>query len=517
MPIDPVTYKTVAASKVEGEDENTFFTSAVAPNVLNTSTNVIAVEVHQVFKMDEDVSFDLQLIAQQSGDPVSYVTGRLYLDANGNGTQDSGEAGLANIDIVVTDVEKSQTVSTNSDGAWTAMVTSGSVTVDIDQTDSDFPGDATQTEGDDPTTIFAVEGETTFAGADGFYISLGGGIGDFVWNDANHDGVQDQGEEGVEGVTVTLFKSALQIGTPVTTDANGHYEFKALDPGDYHVQFSDLPAGAEFTIQNGGDDALDSDVNASGVTASFILSQDQIKTDIDAGIFIEAPPEPAQASGIVWKDINSNGIFDRQEKYIGFVTVNLLSADGSTLEATTTADRKGIYSFINIDPGDHIIEIVNPDPAIYDFSPKDIGSDDTMDSDVNLNGRTDVLTFASGENKTDINAGLAPAGSVPQSENDFSFSEIPKDYALTQNYPNPFNPETRISYAIKDKGKVILSVYNVQGRLVRVLATGEHAPGVYSAVWNGTDDSGIQAPSGLYFYKITVNDYVSVRKMTFMK
>jgi len=92
---------------------------------------------------------------------------------------------------------------------------------------------------------------------------------------------------------------------------------------------SDSPAGAEFTLQNVGDDVLDSDVNSSGVTATFTLDQDEIKTDVDAVIYIEAPPEPAQAHGFIWRDANADGLFNRPEKYIGFVTVNLLFANKS--------------------------------------------------------------------------------------------------------------------------------------------------------------------------------------------
>ncbi|MBN1481228.1 T9SS C-terminal target domain-containing protein [candidate division KSB1 bacterium] len=92
-----------------------------------------------------------------------------------------------------------------------------------------------------------------------------------------------------------------------------------------------------------------------------------------------------------------------------------------------------------------------------------------------------------------------------------------QEFELLQNYPNPFNPETQITFHIKEKGGVFLAVYNVRGQLVRILAEGQHAAGVYSVIWNGLDEHANLLPSGLYIYKLTVNDYVSIRKMTFMK
>ena len=77
-------------------------------------------------------------------------------------------------------------------------------------------------------------------------------IGDTVWNDANGNGIQDAGEPGIPGVTVTLLDSN---GNPIpghttVTDANGKYKFK-VDAGTYYVQFS-LPSGFNYTAQYAG-------------------------------------------------------------------------------------------------------------------------------------------------------------------------------------------------------------------------------------------------------------------------
>jgi len=110
-------------------------------------------------------------------------------------------------------------------------------------------------------------------------------IGDFVWRDLNGNGIQDSGEPGVQGVTVTLYNAAGNAVATTTTDVNGAYVFTGVAPGTYTVGFSNLPAGFGFTTANaGGDDTKDSDANASGRTDAFTLVAGQTNTTIDAGL-----------------------------------------------------------------------------------------------------------------------------------------------------------------------------------------------------------------------------------------
>jgi hypothetical protein len=88
----------------------------------------------------------------------------------------------------------------------------------------------------------------------------------------------------------------------------------------------------------------------------------------------------------------------------------------------------------------------------------------------------------------------------------------PKTTALHQNYPNPFNPTTQISYDVALVGNVRLAVYDILGREVAVLVNEQKAPGSYAAEFNGA-----QLSSGVYFFKLTTNQFSSVRKMTLMK
>jgi photosystem II stability/assembly factor-like uncharacterized protein len=91
-------------------------------------------------------------------------------------------------------------------------------------------------------------------------------------------------------------------------------------------------------------------------------------------------------------------------------------------------------------------------------------------------------------------------------------SLIVQQYKLSQNYPNPFNPNTRIDYSIKDEGFVKIEIYDILGRKVETLINEEKQPGNYSVNFNGTS-----LTSGVYFYKLEINNYVSVKKMIFLK
>lgn len=89
-------------------------------------------------------------------------------------------------------------------------------------------------------------------------------------------------------------------------------------------------------------------------------------------------------------------------------------------------------------------------------------------------------------------------------------------YSLQQNYPNPFNPSTRINYSLMQDGYVKLSVYNVLGKEVAVLADGPQTAGTHSVVFN-LENSGNEIPSGIYFYTIRSGSFVSTRKMMIIK
>ncbi|MBU1099212.1 MAG: T9SS type A sorting domain-containing protein [Bacteroidetes bacterium] len=95
---------------------------------------------------------------------------------------------------------------------------------------------------------------------------------------------------------------------------------------------------------------------------------------------------------------------------------------------------------------------------------------------------------------------------------DLETENIPSDYILHQNYPNPFNPETEILYQIPISGKVVLKVYDLLGNELDMIVNEYKTTGLHSVKF----DAG-NLPSGTYFYRIQVNDYVQTNKMQLLK
>jgi hypothetical protein len=94
---------------------------------------------------------------------------------------------------------------------------------------------------------------------------------------------------------------------------------------------------------------------------------------------------------------------------------------------------------------------------------------------------------------------------------------VPLTNRLWQNHPNPFNPQTTIRFSIVDPQHVELSVYDVRGSKVRTLVSQQLPAGVYSEIWDGRDEFGGRAASGVYFYQLTYGDQQQTAKMLLVK
>ena len=88
---------------------------------------------------------------------------------------------------------------------------------------------------------------------------------------------------------------------------------------------------------------------------------------------------------------------------------------------------------------------------------------------------------------------------------------------LMSNRPNPFNPATEIAFSLPARAHVRLTVYNILGQRVRTLMDETKTPGLHRVVWDGTDDAGQAAASGIYLYRMTTDDFVDVKKMLLLK
>ena len=186
-------------------------------------------------------------------------------------------------------------------------------------------------------------------------------VGNFVWFDANKDGIQDADEVGVAGVTVTmdgqldmdpLLDADGNLVKPVTTDANGKYVFTNLLPGSYGLTFT-IPAGYSETVKKAGDDrAVDSD----GAETWPVLKQGQDDMTVDLGLIADG----TIGDTLFW-DVDNNGgsAPSGPDKPLAGVTVTLTYTTPAGVEKTlsTVTDADGHYSFKDLAPGDYVVTV----------------------------------------------------------------------------------------------------------------------------------------------------------------
>jgi len=151
------------------------------------------------------------------------------------------------------------------------------------------------------------------------------------------------------------------------------------------------------------------------------------------------------------------------------------------------------------------IDSGNPDPIYYD--PEDPGNPGyalypamgTITNDMGAYGGPNTIGW--------------PAVSV-----DDNVIVQASDALLMQNYPNPFNPSTTIDFSIHNDSNVDLSIFNIKGQKIKTIAHNEFTKGNHSINWNGDDESGNSVSSGVYLYKLKVNDKTElVRKCLLLK
>ncbi|NJM41639.1 MAG: hypothetical protein HC853_13210 [Anaerolineae bacterium] len=171
-----------------------------------------------------------------------------------------------------------------------------------------------------------------------------------MWRDLNNDGMQDPGELGIPGVTVTLQTPTGTITT--TTDATGNYTFTNLISGTYAVSLSNLPGGLLPTYDlDDGRGPFATLNSATGIT----LTTGMTRTDVDFGYV-----PTAFVSGRAWVDADRDGIRDGVELAgVAGVTITLLDASGNVVSSTTTA-ANGQYTFTNIAIGNYTISETQP-------------------------------------------------------------------------------------------------------------------------------------------------------------
>lgn len=415
----------------------------------------------------------------------------LYYDWNGNGTQNVGEGGIANVTVRLyqdengdgvvnlTDAQVASTV-TNASGFYqfTGLAT-GNYIVEVDTEDPDFPTTYIQTQDfdglfDDSAKVNLTVSLNT---VDFGYQPIGSAsIGNLVWLDADNDGIKDTSESGINGVTVQLFRSDQTPGvdTPyltTTTSGGGLYSFTGLPAGSYRVyipasNFSTGQSLASYTVSSSTTGTLDNQVDnddngiqtaAGAATVSPLIAVSSSESDqtIDFGF-----SGPASIGDIVFYDLNGNGNLDFNEPGINGVVMELyLDAnidgieDGGFIATATTATVGGVvgfYEFTGLAPNNYIVKVrTSTLPAgVVQTADPDLDGVPVNNTDGNPDNDGDHadrrITLFSGSNYTGADFGYQPPGAI----GDFVWLDLNQDGIQDPGEPGIANVEIRISNGV---------------------------------------------------------------------
>ncbi|HET6882273.1 MAG TPA: SdrD B-like domain-containing protein [Pirellulales bacterium] len=320
----------------------------VIGNGMQTINAIAAVPTQN--KSDPNVPVDLQnlpigannqLVQISSMTLLDSVYGTVFTDSNGNGTQDSGEAGVAGRTVFV-DVDGSGQPDSNNPSAVTdanGNYVIGAVPAGSFPVREVLPSGASLT-----TTLQTVTFATTQAASNVNFGESIPSISGTVFTDLNGNGQLASGDPGVAGRTV--FLNIDKTGQPdaknpsTTTDANGNFSFSGLAAGAYNVM-----------------EVLPANVSLSTNTQSVVVATGQTAT---ANI-----GELPSIVGSVFNDVNVNGKFDSGEPGIAGATV-FVNIDGSGAPSNSNpsaiTDANGRYFFSGLAPGSYTVdEVITPD------------------------------------------------------------------------------------------------------------------------------------------------------------
>ncbi|MCF7826809.1 MAG: choice-of-anchor D domain-containing protein, partial [Candidatus Marinimicrobia bacterium] len=331
------------------------------------------------------------------------VGNRVWVDNDADGVQDAGEPGLPGVTVDLYSIDSPFIASTISDenGEYVFQNLSpseyyiifSSAPAGFSLTLKDQGGDDVNDSDADPSTgqtaNFFVGVGLIEEGIDAGYKATG--VGDFIWDDLNNNGDQDYGEPGIPGLTVELVLSSN--GSTVNTtisNAFGRYSFTNVTPASYRIRVSNKPGGYNFVSRNSGaTDAVDSDVDASGLSDLFTVSANNFNSTVDAGLTQQSVPDIS-----VFGSTNFNAI-----------------PDGQTVPLTSNGT----------DLGNQVISIERAVPIRI--------ANAAGGADLTLNGAP-ILAF-SGPHAADFSySGSVPANIAPGSSVDFYLTFTPSANGL---------------------------------------------------------------------------------------
>ena len=356
-----------------------------ATNVTSGPQSPGSLTSNPITVLPDDVYVDADFgFTSQSG---STLADRLWYDSNGDGIQDAGEPGIAGVTVdlldssgliiasVVSDADGNFAFSGLPNGDYSIVITddAGVLTGYFPTTPpaSTLNQEITGLSGDILNQNQAVTDPVTSGSGSGhpsFGFNRPGAIGDRVWNDANGDGVQDPGEGGLAGVTLTLTDSVGTVVDTAVTDSNGDYLFTNVPAGNNYMVTIDANNFSSSGALEGYTQTYDADDGTAANDNNSVLSLAGAESNLNQDFGYQNPVLP-NISGTVFYDVDTDGTYEPDgndmmpgnsddETGIGGVTINLVDAGGNVV-ATTTTDANGDYSFPDVPPADYTVEVTD--------------------------------------------------------------------------------------------------------------------------------------------------------------
>ena len=384
--------------------------------------------------------------------PFEGVTVRL-LDVDGNPVTDESGADVT----VKTDSDGKYTFTRLPLGSYKVEVVPGEAKVDgMDVNLADYkqtygygsstkPSEAGKGKLVTPTPITLTSAAPNATKIDFAFVKPAS-LGDFVWFDANKDGIQDADEAGVPGVTATLTGSDGQLPLdasgktvePVTTDANGKYVFTNLLPGLYALNFTPPAGYSETTTGVGDDPAADSNSEV------YLLKLEQGQNDetVDLGLVADG----AIGDTLFW-DVDNNGGSEPSgaDKPLVGVTVTLAYTTPAGVEKTltTVTDENGKYSFKDLAPGDYVVTVDKA--SLATVCPECTAQTHAPSGD---------LTASEGQELSLTSKVTLSPGAMPNNDQDWAFTGV-ANTAIVKAIADPtevpaggFTPGTSVTYTL---------------------------------------------------------------------
>jgi len=376
----------------------------------------VAISTH-LDEGEDNRSWDIGLYA------LSTIGDKVWHDKNANGLQEAGEEGIADVAVKLL---KDCTSETNS---TTTSATGEYLFVDIDPADycveftlpagyivtkQDIGAD--NVDSDVNATTLRTAMVSIAVGENRRDLDMGlyrpATIGDRVWLDSNGNGIQDNNESGVGGVTVTLSRGCSVDIDVIVTDQNGTYLFTGVTPDSYCLEFSTIPADHFIVTQDATGDNLDSDVDpVTARTINIDLLSNANDTSWDMGL-----SQHGSIGNRVWIDSDADGVQDTNETIgVDSVKVTLFrdcdDARAITEVNSTRTDNSGRYLFPNLSANNYCVEFTElPNGANITPANQTV---DSNDSDANpATGRTPARDLNSGDQDMSIDMGIYQLSSL---------------------------------------------------------------------------------------------------------